>query len=425
MSGNSTIISSVTLPLDNESVTTFVDYIQPPTPKPPPPAKYKLWLIILVLVYFANWFSIEANFTEALQSSGWLSPTAALFIKLATIVFVLVFATLDLVVAAFTFKFKGHVHGLGPWLKSGRASWIRKQHNLIAEIITCVIQIFEDGFEMFNATPLQKMIDEKEEFDESDEFTCPSGDCKVVLKVQHLICPSKINEYNKFQKKIATAASRHARGLVDLKNDDEMEVIHEEIYDEEQGVIGKSVKGKLHTIYLTFENIDYLNQWMISDRRTRLIKELQPLLVEPDIVKIRKDRNLPDAFTDLLIRQGEPTPLLNPKKWKVWWLTTLGLFFTQLWTRDTMPFYFEKWGLDTAHPRLQELVSVTLSTYLNSYVMTPLLLYLFSDWLRRKVDETDTKQPWKTANDGFESLWTKSALTIAMYGGFVLAWALQ
>ena len=58
---------------------------------------------------------------------------------------------------------------------------------------------------------------------------------------------------------------------MDLKNDDEMEVIHEEIYDEEKGVIGKSVKGKLHTIYLKFENIDYLNEWMTSDKRTRLI----------------------------------------------------------------------------------------------------------------------------------------------------------
>jgi hypothetical protein len=62
------------------------------------------------------------------------------------------------------------------------------------------------------------------------------------------------------------------------------------------------------------------------------------LLVVPAIVQIQKDRQLPDAFTDLLIRQGECVPLLAPKKWKVWWLTLLGLFFTQLWTIDVMPY---------------------------------------------------------------------------------------
>ena len=48
----------------NASTTTFVDYIQPPSPKSRPPSKYKLWLIVLVLVYFAEWFAKEAMFTE-------------------------------------------------------------------------------------------------------------------------------------------------------------------------------------------------------------------------------------------------------------------------------------------------------------------------------------------------------------------------
>ena len=39
----------------SESVATFVDYVEPPSPAPLPPSKYKLWLVIFVLVYFAQW----------------------------------------------------------------------------------------------------------------------------------------------------------------------------------------------------------------------------------------------------------------------------------------------------------------------------------------------------------------------------------
>lgn len=78
---------------DDESVATFVDCIPPPTPRPRPPAKYKLWLVVLVLAYFASWFSDLAGFVEALGASGRPSPTAANFVALGTAVFVLVFAT--------------------------------------------------------------------------------------------------------------------------------------------------------------------------------------------------------------------------------------------------------------------------------------------------------------------------------------------
>ena len=81
--------------------------------------------------------------------------------------------------------------------------------------------------------------------------------------------------------------------------------------------------------------------------------------------------------------------------------------------------------MDTAHQRRQRLGDVLISTFLNLYVMTPLLLYLFSNWLRRKETENDTKQPWNKLNDGFESLWTKAAITIALYGGFVVVWAMR
>ena len=411
----------ISLREEDESVTTFIDYIQPPSPQPPPPAKYKLWLIILILVFFAEWFAKEAGFTEALGRSGWLSPTAALFFTLAIIVFVLTFATLDLFVAAFTFHIRGHAYGVGPWLKQGRFVWIHKQQNILAESVACVVKILEDGFSMFDYSPPPEVLS-----DYDNEFSCPIEDCRTQLKIEHRIDASKLKEYQQWARKIDKAAKRYARGLMDLRRSEIEITMHGEVFDEEIGqTINQSVNGILHTICLTFENLESLNEWMTSNKRQKLIRELEPLLAAPDLVQIQRDRRLADAFTDLLIRQGESVPTLTPKKWKVWWLTTIGLFFTQLWTIEVMPYYYAQWELDTSHERLQGFVAVLLSTFLNSYVLTPLLLFLFSNWVRRKETENDTRQPWKTFNDGSESIWAKAAMTIALYGGFAVAWAVK
>ena len=137
---------TTTAPLDDDDTTSFVDYISPPPANLPPPSKYKLWLIIMVLVFFAEWFASEAGITEAFGRSGYLSPTAAFFFTLAIIVFVLVFATLDLVVSLLTVKVDGRSYGLGPWLKRPRAMWIHEQENIVAECMSCVVRILEDGF---------------------------------------------------------------------------------------------------------------------------------------------------------------------------------------------------------------------------------------------------------------------------------------
>jgi len=399
-----------------------------PTIAQPPPAKYKLWLIIFILVYFAEWFSSEAQFQQSLIDTGWLSPNASLFINLAIVVFTLTFSTLDLFVILFTFEIKGHTYGVEPWLKQGRVQWIRQKDNILAEILTCIVDILEDGFRMFDsAEPAMASTQDIDEFelessiDNSRNERSTTGNA-VVLKIQHFVNPFKLEQYHVWNKKIQNATKYY-----DVKKRP-AEVITEDIYvqDGDRGLVTqKSIKGKKYTIIITFDNIDRLNCWMTSKKRQKLIEELQPLLVEPDIVQIQKNRSLPDAFTDLLIRQGNDIPVLAPKKRKVWWLTTIGLFFTLLWLREALPFYYEKWNLDTAHPRVLGLVSVFISTFINSYIMTPLLLFLFSNWLIRKETENDTKLPWRVSNDGFESLWAKVALSILMYGGFAIAWAVR
>ena len=331
----------------------------------------------------------------------------------------------------FTFEIKGHTYGVEPWLKQGRAVRIRQKENILAEFLTCIVDILEEGFRMFDAVePIMTSTQDVDEFelessiDNSTERST-SGNA-VVLKIQHFVNPFKLTEYYAWNKKIQNATKYYAKGLIDVKKRP-TEVITEDIYVQDgRGLVTqKSIKGKKYTIIITFDNISRLNDWMTSKKRQKLIEELQPLLVEPDIVQIQKNRSLPDAFTDLLIRQGNDIPVLPPKKWKVWWLTTIGLFFTLLWSRDALPFYYEKCNLDTAHPRVLGLVSVFISTFINSYIMTPLLLFLFSNWLIRLETENDTKFPWRITNDGFESLWTKAALSILMYGGFAIAWAVR
>lgn len=413
-------------PAENDGMssasTLFVDYVPPPPTNLQPPAKYKLWILVLTLVFFAEWFAAEAGVVEAIGRSGWLSPNASIFLVNAIIVFVLVFAALDLIVSLFTIRIKNRSYGIGPFLKKPRAEWVHRHKCFLAECLACIVAILEDGFRMLDAPQEARRGVDGED---SREYSCEDNDCEVVLKIEHRIDPSKMKEYNEWLYKIDRASARYARGLKDVRKSS---IIIEDAFNDNNGKQVSSElssKGRLHIIYLTFSDVYALNEWMSSPQRKKLIKELKPLLREQDIVRIRENRALPDAFTDLMIRQGESVPILTPKKWKVWWLTLLGLFFTQMWCSAFLPHYFDSWNLTNAHPRLKGAVNVSFVTFLNAYVMTPLLLFLFSGWIQRNECETDKREPWRTLNDGFESTWPKAILTIALYGGFAAAWAVE
>ena len=421
---------TTTAPLEAEDdSTSFVDYIAPPPASLPPPSKYKLWLIIMFLVFFAEWFASEARVTDAFERSGYLSPIAALFFTLAIIVFVLVFATLDLAVTLLTVRVNGRSYGLGPWLKQPRHKWIHKQENIVAECISIVVRIMEDGFSLFDAPSVVATTSETPYVPQ--EFSCPDGSCRVTLKIEHRINPNKLKEYHQWTHKIDKASAKYARGLLYNRKSAVLPIA--DTFDEERGESNQVTDGTttsrsdglLHIVYLTFESVDRLNDWMSSSRRRRLIEELKPMLAEPDVVQIQKSRMLPDAFTDLLVRQGDCVPTLQPKKWKVFWLTLLGLFFTTMWIGAVLPYYFDVWELDRAHERLKGFVSVAISTFLNSYVMTPLLLFLFDNWIRRKENEIYTREPWRTLSDGITHTWIKALISVAMYGGFVIAWVVN
>jgi antibiotic biosynthesis monooxygenase (ABM) superfamily enzyme len=382
----------------------------------PPPAKYKLWIIVFFLVNIVTWLMDEAGFHDFLHFNGWLSPEGSLLFMLAIAVFCLSYTTIDVVVELLTFKIRGKAYGLGPWLLHPRARWCYKYHNFVAEAIAGLMAILEDGFAIFDRPDDNGPQGRRQE---PQQFTCPDGNCKTILKIEHRICPEKVEEYKQWLDKIGNAA-KHAHGILDIEKSDITNTEHSTTHDKKAGC-NDLEEGVLHVIHVTFANIDYLNDWMISPRRKAVIDELKPILVQPEVVKVQNERLLPDAFTNLLTQQGQAVPSLSPKKWKVWFLTTIGLYITVRWTEVLLPFYLAKWGLKEAHPRVVGIVVNFISTFLNSYILTPLMLFLFNPWVKRQENENDTREPWRTLNDGFKSLWLKGAISFALVGGCAIA----
>ncbi|KAG7346013.1 hypothetical protein IV203_005080 [Nitzschia inconspicua] len=303
-------------------------------------------------------------------------------------------------------------------------------------------------------------------------YSCTSDDCKTLVKIEHRINPEKMMEYRQWEKRIQRAAES-APGLISIKR---MDIVEEEIMEgtekdgaaaeqfvaEKQDVelgfeessdtketafrairvlstmkkrptfrhsttTGYSTTANLHVIFMTFQNIYSLNDWMMSPRRKALMRQLEPLLALPDQELIQAERaaTARDAFTNLTIQQGQYSPTLPPKKWKVWWLTTVALVISIRWSTSFLAYYLEFWGLDQAHPRLKMLVIIFIVTFLNSYITTPFLLFLFQPWLIRRPNEVDERFIWKTLDDGIESMWLKSLLTFTFYGGCVIAGIVQ
>ncbi|KAL7557347.1 hypothetical protein ACA910_003252 [Epithemia clementina (nom. ined.)] len=381
----------------------FVDYTPPPSQIVKPPAKYKLWLMVLTCVFFADWFSEEAKFVPWLQNNFRLSFNGALFVFLALMIATLVFAAFELLTCCVRFKYKGEWYGIEWWLKQPRIQWVHEHDNFPCELLAGLVVILEDGFAIFDAprhtkaaSPSPKLFYGTESDDEHE----------VILKIENRIKPGKDEEYLRWKDRLVKKGFLSRPGLLDVKSDVSLD----------------SENGNLYTVYLTFTSIDFLNAFMASPVRARLVRNLQPLLSTPTSVQLQKKRVLPDAFTDLCAQQGRSAPKRTPKKWKVWWLTTVGLYFVVLVTNATLTqHYFEEWGLNDAHIRAQSAVRVIFNTWLNTYVLTPFMTLIFGHWLKRGANEHSVREPWRTLNDGFSSIYSKFAVFLLFYGGMAIA----
>lgn len=280
---------------------SFIDYVPPPPRPVPPPAKYKLWFLVLFCVYFADWFAYEAGVLPWLQQTFNLSLNGALFFLLGCIVCVIIYAGFDLLVFFVRIKIGGTWYGIGPWLRQPRIQWIHEYNNCVVEFIRSIVVIFEDGFAIFN-------VPKADDTSKPQQFVGKEGR-EVVLKVENRIRSDKVNEYMRWRDDVIGMGCHSRPGLRKVEED----VIQDE-------------KGDLHVTYFTFESIDSLNEYMTSPVRARLVRTLEPLLVSPSLVQLRKDRELPDMFSDLCIKQSQPVPARPPKKWRVWFITTLSKY---------------------------------------------------------------------------------------------------
>lgn len=402
--------------------TTFVDFTPPADATILPPAKYKSSLLVFCLVYLAAWFAAKAGLPNFLRFHGWLSPNHATFLQLVVTVFTLIYGGLDVFREAFTFKRRGKIYGIGAWLRRPRSTRLDRYSNVFAEALAGIIHILEDGFAMFNAPPQDE---ERNRIDPKLFPDTPRADKQSVeLRVEHRIDIEKLNEYEQWRAKIKQVAKQHARGLVSqglVSQSAKRDTFEDNRKDDEN-------EGVLFSNSLMFEGVDSLNEWMLSPRRAILMAELRDFLLVPNVERIRMDRDLPDAYTDLVSQQGRsvPTAGRGPKKWKVAWLTIISLSLSKIWERHVSRYYLEFWGLNNAHILLTRLVSIAVCTFLNSYIMVPLLLYIFAPWMiREKHEKMETKEPWRTLNEGLPSMRRKCALTFAFYGGCLITWLVK
>ena len=86
---------------------------------------------------------------------------------------------------------------------------------------------------------------------------------------------------------------------------------------------------------------------------------------------------------------------------------------------------YKQWKIDTDHTQLRGLVAAFVATFINSYVMVPLLLFLFAPWMKRKECERTDAQPWRALDEGFQSMWSKATIAVSLYGGCILAFMLK
>lgn len=408
-------------PSDGRRRMSFVDYVPPPSKPVPPPAKYKLWLLILVCVYFGVWFADKAELRPGIAERLRLSFNGSNLMLLAMIVGVLIYGALDLLLLFVKIKINGQEYGLAAWLKLPRTQWVHQYNHVLVQFIAVVVHIFEEGFALFSATgpPPKKAPNEKPKIYYETESSAPSSDDEkeaddeyhnddITLRIESHIKPDKVDKYHQWRERFIKRGCHARPGMKSVES-------------------SESPDGQTQVTLINFASIDYLNEYMTSPIRARVVRQLQPLLVSPTVVQLQKSRVLPDALTDTCTAQGHPVPKLLPKKWKVWTLTTMGLWFVILVTNETMPFYYDKWGLldDGVHERAFALAPTIINTFGNVYIMTPFLTMIFGNWLKRQPDEMDKNEPWRTLNDGFKSPWQKTVLTFAFYGGCFIAWVVK
>ena len=367
-------------------LTAFVDYVPPPEKPVPPPAVYKLVLIIATTVCFADWVASEAGLLPFWRQRLSLSPEGALLVFLAMVVFVLVYGTLDLIILfkipILTFLFgdgdddndnnnnntQTHYLGVETWLKQPRTRWIHGYpNNVVMECLATVISTLEDGLDIFKkedivAPPAVKQFEDDVESSDDDENNRKRGR-DILLRIESLVKPDHRQDYIRWRERLLRLGARPGMKKVDYHTTTPSS--SSSSLDEENNLNDIEKEPHLFVTHILFDSVEALNDFMASPFRERMLRKLQPLLEAPPALQLCQQRCLADAFTDLC--HGQSVPKRNPKKWKVWILTTLSLWIVLQFTHTRLPPYLEAWGLvPQAHPRAAAAVGIFNNVFLNS-----------------------------------------------------------
>lgn len=357
-----------------KDVQTFVDYTPPPRPPVPPPAKYKLCLVIWFTVYFVIWFAEGSGIVKAFIAGG-LNPPGAMWCAFMIEIFVMVFCCMELVIGLTRVKICGRWYGILPWFMQPRWQWVRESDNVFVQILACFVEVAEDGFAIF--TPAQKAPPPPK----VRVFDLLDKDKEAVLRAQHNVDPNKVDDYEKWSGRM---------------------VVHMESQPGFIAAEKEGVENDVHTWKLRFESVNALNSCMATPVWVKMVGELQAdLLNSPKITQIMMENPPMNALVDLFTRQGDATPVLPPKKWKVWWITTCSIFLSWLIATATIFTYYAKWGWNTGNKDVYRIATSGALVLILNYICSPAALLLVNDWMIRKPHENDTKFPWKQLNDGF------------------------
>lgn len=413
--------------VDDEAVTvldddsSFVEYVAPssPTTKRPPP-KYKAFGVISILVYLTLWVVELSKLVPWLQEKLRLSSRSTIFLQLCLVVFVLLYAGLDVVVFLLRIKLNGKWYGLGSWMgNTDRVRWVHEYTNVWVEMLAIFITVMEDGFGMFNtpaggapASPVSKPVEAS-----SCPYECGDPYCPVTLKIEYRIQREKTDQYNDWRKDLMRAMNIPSRpGLLSVN--------HSSIVDDVTSTAGVEHPSVLQRVYLTFASIDHLNSYTTSPVRERLMRRLRPLLHTEANGIVQELRQRINPLGDLArLQSPSEAPPAAPVKWKVWWITVLSLYITVLFLNATTPWYLEHWEISSnVHERIESLITVVCTTFLSSYVTTPFLTLLFSHWMQDRPKEPTMREPWRTLEEGFSAVWMQFLLVVVFYGGALGTW---
>lgn len=434
--------------------TTFAFSRMPAkAPKILPPPKWKLFLIIWFCVYTAVVAINETDMFLQLMKDGHLEYEPALIVNLFIIVTFILYAFNPFLMSL---NYKGY--GLGAWLKRDRIIFENPDpqvHKLfhLRVLLSFWVNLFNDGFDIFNPPPpppppsdlsqrtsrlegslqalRRKVHETRLQMDSGSSKIGFESDTPQLKSMESKLLQQKQEVLKQFEddKEKPVAITIHHRVRWECVEDFrqwQLDII--KTMSEYKGYVSSRLIEpsesetsddllNMYSIIFKFDKLENLEQWMISSDRARHLTELQPLLAAPDEVSASRDRQLPDAFTDVFVKQGNGVPAKPPPKWKVVVLTVMALFLT-LWPLSVcMPRHFARWELSNKYGAMA--VTTGITVFVNMYASAPFLTNLFGHWLRvPRPAYVYQIQPWKTIELGFTGKWAQlftGVITVAYF----------